>query len=279
MPFFLSAGFRSGISSNCRWSEAPTSRRFASNTSLALRIVTAPPDSTGRGCTQAGPLFRETRRTRKGGVVARYPSGTDLFRGGSDVHGSTGVVSVREMSARPRRLPLQLKYIELFYEDIQDPDPQKRNASISLLAAMQPGVAEMVARAVAADPTATADVKRQVSDTLVAARRFGPLNAYRIVIYHDRSTTARAEQVKRHLVAAGFSGRIELDARASTFLPDATAYGYHVRYDDGFENEAAEHLVNLLREVYPSSTIRMVKAEPPKGRSDGTLTVFLFDRS
>jgi hypothetical protein len=183
-----------------------------------------------------------------------------------------------ERQATESNLTLQLKYIELFYDDIQNPDPQKRKASISLLAAMQPSVAEMVARAVAADPTATPEVKRQVSETLTAAQRFGPLGTYRIVIYYERLTAAHAEQIKTHLLRAGFNGQIELSERAPTFLPDATTYGYHVRYDDGFENEAAEYLLNLAHEALPGSQFKLVKILPSKGRSDAVLTVFLFNR-
>lgn len=170
---------------------------------------------------------------------------------------------------------LQLKYIELFYHDIQDADPKRKQGSIALLSAMQPTVAQVVSRAIVSDPATPLAVRQQVAVALVNSRRFGPLINYTLVVYYPASSAADARALLDGLVRLGFSrDGIELRERPHTFIDDAAKFGYHIRYDDVYENEAADYLARNLSEILPGKVFTKVRVTG--SRTDGVLTIFLF---
>lgn len=170
---------------------------------------------------------------------------------------------------------LQLKYIELFYHDLADPDPRKRETGIALLAAMQPNIAQIVTRVVFADPLSTPKLKEQASATLLNAQRFGALVNYRIVIYFPKAHGSDAEAIQKRLTEFHFPNKIELRERDGNFLTDAARYGYHVRYEETYEGEAAENLLRLLPECLPGHSFKPVRVIG-KTSSDGAITIFLY---
>lgn len=173
---------------------------------------------------------------------------------------------------------LQLKYVELFYHDIQDPDPRKQKTSIALLAAMQPEIARTMSRIILANPSSSKELREQVNAALTTAQRFGPLVNYRLVIYYPKSVVQEATNLRARLAADGFPGAVELRERASTFLDDATKFGYHIRYDDVYEQEAADYLMKLLPQYLPGRSFDRIKVVG-RSSSDGTLTIFLFEKT
>ncbi len=188
-------------------------------------------------------------------------------------------VRVAEVQAEAQRNDasenLQLKYVELFYRDVTDPDPRKKQTSVALLAVMRPDIAQMLARVVYADPQATESLREQTSATLVTANRFGSLVGYRVIVYYDSSTQGDAQQLRANLLALGFPNEITLHKRNASFLADASRYGYHIRYEERYEADAAEYLFKLMPEVLPGSSFRKLRVIG-KTSSDGAITVFLF---
>ncbi|HEX9460341.1 MAG TPA: hypothetical protein VGA84_14405 [Thermoanaerobaculia bacterium] len=173
---------------------------------------------------------------------------------------------------------LQIKYVELFYHDLSDPDPRKKQASIALLTVMRPDFAKMISRVILLDPQSSASLKQQTNTTLDNVRGFAALLKYRLVIYFPKAASDEAKLIKARLDATGFpTSNVQLSQKEAGFLDDATKFGYHIRYDENYEEEPADYLLRLLPEYLPEKKFTKV-AVTGKKNSDGIITIFLFER-
>lgn len=192
-------------------------------------------------------------------------------------------VAVAEQNVQVARLQLerqqteaiadrQLKYLELAYRDLQDPDPRRQQAAISVLYAMQPDLAKAVAGAARSNPMTPISVRESLNRFLVDIDRFGPLLNYRIIAYHAAGKAGTADVFRRCLQRLGFNS-IELRADNS-FAGESVKLGYHVRFDDVYETEAAQYLARLGSQCLQKPLRRVTVTGR---RTDGTLTVFFYD--
>ncbi|MEA2343883.1 MAG: hypothetical protein QOF63_2052 [Thermoanaerobaculia bacterium] len=172
---------------------------------------------------------------------------------------------------------LQIKYVELFYHDLSDPDPRKKRSSIALLTVMRPDFAQMISRVILLDPQSSDSIKQQANETLDNVRRFGPLLNYKLVVYFPKAATEEANRIKARLTSTGFPGTIQLLQKSPTFLDDATKFGYHIRYDENYEEEPADYLLRILPECLPEKKFTKIPVIG-KRNGDGIITIFLFDR-
>jgi hypothetical protein len=172
---------------------------------------------------------------------------------------------------------LQIKYMELFYHDLSDPDPRRKQASIALLTVMRPDFAQMISRVILLDPQSSDSLKQQTSATLDNVRRFGPLLNYKLVVYFPKAASEEAKRIRARLVATGFPGIVQLLQKDPNFLDDATKFGYHIRYDENYEDEPADYLLRILPECLPEKKFTKVPVTGKKN-GDGIITIFLFER-
>lgn len=223
-------------------------------------------------------------------TTARRPSGWQIVEkiviplalvalAASQVQVAREQVRVAEVQAERQRddanSNLQLKYVELFYRDLTDPDSRKKASAVALLAVMRPDIARTLTSVIYADPNTGNTLRQQASSTLVTASRFGSLVSYRLVVYYERATRPDAERLQAKLRELGFRNELTLRERGRAFLADATKYGYHIRFDGEYELDAATYLSNLMPECLPGETFRTIRVVGKTG-SDGVITVFLF---
>ena len=135
---------------------------------------------------------------------------------------------------------------------------------------LSPDTAQQAHNAIETGEEASAAV-----DTLV---RFGPLVNYRIVVYFEASVATDAAKFRDNLTRLGFPGKVDLRERLPEFLDDATRFGYHIRYDDIYESDAADYLIKLLPDILPGHVFGRVKVVGARTKSDSVLTVFLFNK-
>ncbi|HYR08339.1 MAG TPA: hypothetical protein VEQ60_11240, partial [Longimicrobium sp.] len=149
----------------------------------------------------------------------------------------------------------QLKYLELFYRDINNTaDPRAQVSALSLLYVIEPEIGNRLARAVSQNEAYSDTIQKQAADLGVRIENLGPLINYKVVFYYP------AGRADMELLARYYSQRlnvvglqtVELRAATPEFLarivPPRT---YEIRHDSYYEDDAATQLQKLMHEENP----------------------------
>jgi hypothetical protein len=157
----------------------------------------------------------------------------------------------------------QLKYLDLFYQDISNPaQPQRQYAALSLLNLIEPAVGKTLATAVALNPENSEAVRAEARTLASTISRFGPLMTYRVIVYQpaedlDAERVATAIQVG--FVSAGFGAISKSNKLPDFFESVGPPRAIEIRYDEPFETEAASKLAEVLGELIPSCPVQLVR--------------------
>ncbi len=171
---------------------------------------------------------------------------------------------------------LQTKYLELFYEDINSDDSRKQSAALKLLNIMRPELGKVLADLAEGNPNLSTELKAEARSIKTNIITFGALNKHKIGIYVRESNLRflkLAEDIRNRMFHNGFKGIIQIYKESDSFFdyvvpPDS----YEIRYEETYEDEAADQLEAVLREIYPS--IQFTKT-PVGNRSPNFISIFL----
>lgn len=169
----------------------------------------------------------------------------------------------------------QIKYIELFYEDIRDKDPAKQLQALGLLLSLDQDVGTVLATAVKSNPSNNEKVRGEAQKILRSIQKYGPLINYKIGIYVQDDDTEMinfAEALKRAFTRDKFPGTIAVYKKSKDFYtkigePEHT----QIRYEGDYEEDAAEKLKSLLSEINPKREYHLMRTLQP---SQGFLSIF-----
>lgn len=171
---------------------------------------------------------------------------------------------------------LQLKYIELFYQDITSRDVDKQAAALSLLRLMKPAIGELFAHWVQSNSKLSPELRAKAESIGKNIASFGVLGDYKIGIYflegrQDLSKVALDIQSK--LIQHGFTGLIQLYPKDKQFFdlvvpPEA----FEIRYESEYEEDAANLLETILKTIYPAAPF---EKKPVWTRTTNFISIFL----
>jgi len=153
---------------------------------------------------------------------------------------------------------VQLKYIELFYQDVSSDNPERQNAAISLITLMRPEFGEQIASWVQANHSLPKQVRKRAEQISDNYARFGILNTYKIGIYFlkgDNNLSSQATDLRDSLLAHGFTGQVQIYPESQNFFDRVIPpSGNEIRYEPDYEKEAADILYRILGELYPGQS-------------------------
>jgi hypothetical protein len=182
-----------------------------------------------------------------------------------------------ERQKEESRTNVQQKYIELFYEDIKSDDPKAQLKALSLLSLMDLEVGKKIADWVNTLKSTTPEVRKQAAIVSVDIKKFGRLNTYKINIYPEnnrKDLLEAANTIKSKLIEYGFrTEQVNIQQEPESFFERlGKPNGYEIRYDLGSEEQEANKLESILKEVYPSQKFIQL---PIGSNSRNTLSIFI----
>lgn len=153
------------------------------------------------------------------------------------------------------RATAQLKYLEIFYRDINSTDERNQLFALSLLTYLNPELGASLADLVKVSPRSSKAVVDKAASIKTGFEAFGPLSGFKIGIYWDEKNaqlTAAARQLKEKIEGRHFPGPVQLYPRSQQFLASYGASGRNeIRFEPGIEDEAADRLLALMEELEP----------------------------
>lgn len=169
----------------------------------------------------------------------------------------------------------QIKYIELFYEDIRDNDPNRQLQALGLLLSLDQDVGRVLATAVKSNPSYSDKVKKEAQNILRSIQRYGPLINYKIGIYVDENQKQLvdfANKLKNAFDRDNFPGNVVVYAKPKDVMNKLGVLEYtQIRYEADYEEDAAVKLKALLQEINPKREYHLVQTLQP---SQGFLSIF-----
>jgi len=157
---------------------------------------------------------------------------------------------------------LQIKYVEIFYNDITSGDTKKQNSAVQLARKLISDEASPLLSWAATIQNVKTDEKL-VSDINAAKieidRRdnfHNKFKAYKIVFYfpqNNQISLDSAQEIKQKLVEYGLSqSQVVLESKDDDYFKELFYLSdYEIRYDEGSENDEAELLENFLTKSLP----------------------------
>ena len=171
---------------------------------------------------------------------------------------------------------LELKYLEIFYQEISSKDLSRQRMALAILRAMQPNLALKLAAAVSQDKSKQEEIRTEAESIRKDIEKFGQVNRYKIGIYFpkDRDDLRKiALKLKEGLINQGIRSIIQLYEKDNSFFRRVGfPKGFEVRFEEPYEDEVADQLVNLLSEIYPT---RKFSKRTVRNRTVNFISVFL----
>lgn len=187
-----------------------------------------------------------------------------------------GTQKISEGQLAIAKAQYQLKYLELFYKDISDlKQPDRQKAALTLLYVTDREVGDVLAKAVAANESNTQEVRISAATLGKKINMLGPLVNYEVIFYYvegdDKARELAESYAKRLTLFELITCRTEKLTRDHWHNKLQSPKRFEIRYDDIFEEEAAEALAKLLGGFDRNISFRKVVAG---GRTPFKLTVF-----
>jgi hypothetical protein len=179
---------------------------------------------------------------------------------------------------------LQIKYIELFYNDITSGDNKKRSNAVQLAKKLISDEANPLLswastiQDIKEDPKLVSDINAAKIEVDRRDDFRNRLKDYKIVIYfpqNDQKLWDSAQEIKQKLVGNGLSqSQVNLESRNDDFFKNlGYPNDYEIRYDKGLENDEAEILENFLTKSLPSK--KFVKRDIGSGTKNSISIFFI----
>jgi hypothetical protein len=174
----------------------------------------------------------------------------------------------------------QLKYVELFYQDISDPTPAKQMTAASLLSVLKPEYSRPLLRVIQTNPAVTPAVRQHALGLVAVSARFGALINYRLAFFFpeaDAASVSAATSVQATLLRERFPGEISMRPSSGAGIEALGApIGNEIRYDRHYEDDAARELQQILKTYLPNAPFTLVPTD--YGRTDNYMSVFFSTR-
>jgi hypothetical protein len=165
--------------------------------------------------------------------------------------------------ARESQSAAQLKYLEIFYRDINSTDERSQLFALSLLTHLNPELGSSLADLVKTSPRSSKTVADRAASIKTGLDAFGSLSGFKIGIYWDQKSAtlaAAARDIKGKIEGRNFPGVVQLYPRSPEFLLSLGASEQNeIRFEAGSEDEAADRLLALMNELTPDR--RFVKRD------------------
>lgn len=189
---------------------------------------------------------------------------------------SAGQLELAEVQAKAAN---QLKYLELFYSDINDSKkPDRQMAALTLLYIIDRDVGSVLAKAVAANVDNDEKVKDSANTLAIRLKKTLPLVNYKVYFYYMKNDDWANKWVNFYTEKLGKFNLIPCEKREITendwHKKLDSPNNFEIRYDDIYETEAAEALDKLLQEFDTNNSFTKRIAG---GRTPNVLTVFFRD--
>lgn len=178
-----------------------------------------------------------------------------------------------DRQAEQARQDINLKYIELFYQDMRSGDPKKQLAALGLCKLMNTDVGTILASWAQEIAPSLQQQARQTQDEIVALQG---LKGFKVGIYFpvgQPHLKERAENMRSKLVARGVYNVAAYPKGPQFFVENTAPTEDEIRYDSGEEN-AASTLQSILEDIYRPGKF------PPKQlgkRTPNFISVFLAE--
>ena len=182
-----------------------------------------------------------------------------------------------ELAKSQERTALNLKYLELFYKDINDPKkPEAQQSALSLLHVIEPEIGNKLARAVEYNKANSKEIREIAANMGPEMAIFGPLVNYKVILYYlkgDTYSSGWASFYEGQLNNRGFKNVKKQEVTHKFYIKMVSPKGFEIRHDDYYEKEAASRLSALLTSM--DKRIVFNKIPTQLGRTPFALTVFL----
>ena len=187
------------------------------------------------------------------------------------------ISDAQHMSAQQeKKTNEELKYLEIFYQEISSNDLSRQKMALAILRAMQPNLASKLAAAVAQDESKQKGIREEAESVRKDIEKFGQLNQYKIGIYFHKDNndlSKMASELRENLMKQGIKSFIQFYPKDDVFFSRfGSPKGIEVRFEEAYEDEVADQLVNLLSEIYPAKKFSKRKV---KNRTANFISIFL----
>jgi len=171
---------------------------------------------------------------------------------------------------------MQVKYIEIFYKDLNSGDQKTQLNAIRLVRLADADLAQALLSLVPSTPGVSATVVEQAKEVKRNLDAVRPLSGYKVGIFYygdDAVSTGRASKIREQLQQNGFSGPIQLTSVDNESVKQYDApKTVEIRYEARSEDDQAAALDSIIGPlVAPSSVVRATV----KNRTPNYVSVFL----
>lgn len=170
---------------------------------------------------------------------------------------------------------IQIKYIDMFYDDINSGDLERQRNALALLEEMEPEVAKVLAGFVKSKESLSEVTRQKAKGLIRNIEKRESLNAYKVKFYYSvGDSKAVAYSLQTFLKKRGFQGESVLFYDKSNSIMEISKAGeVTVGYGHEKEKEFAEMLKGMLEKYGP---IREVSLRRVKGSPTGVLSVYTW---